>query len=70
MTTKRGQDTSISTLSDLRSLLLSADHPPQEAQQMGSTAQSQVPSFAQLAFDLDSLEKYVGEMLPNQGSER
>lgn len=36
---------------------------------MGSTAQSQVPSFAQLAFDLDSLEKYVGEMLPNQGSE-
>ena len=37
---------------------------------MGSTAQSQVPSFTQLAFDLDSLEKYVGEMLPNQGIER
>ena len=51
---------------------LSADHPPQDSQPSGSTAQSQVPGFTQLlaGVDLDSLEKYVGEILPKQGSEK
>ena len=57
---------------DLGTRLLSADHPPEDSQPSGSTAQSQVPGFTQLlaGVDLDSLEKYVGEILPKQGSEK